>query len=354
MKPIVVLVALALVLTGCVTVVVAPTPTPMAWVPPQGPATPVVYAQTSTPQPTDKPQPLPTPTPSATPPPGATSTSIVPQVPAATPTSVWLLADDFADNTNGWFITAKTYFEAGTFHVKETDAGYSRWESCQKCGPFTDFAYEAMISKIEGPDDYLYGITFRTTSAGGYVFGLTGDGAWKFQSYTSQWNDLTSWSPSDAIVQGNGRNKIRVVARGSTFEFFANDKFLGSVADTTFSSGALGFVVGRVGQHISVQYMRVWSPAPTSLLPPGPTPTLAPTIPSGMGGLIVSNYYGRDGTFTIGGKRYVLPANGTIYIYLPPGKYTWSSDSPGLGRAGGEVTIVEGQFSTESFAARPE
>ena len=309
--------------------------------------------------PTDMPRPtsvLPPPTqpiPTETPFPEVTPTSAARQVPTGTP-SMWLLADDFVDNTNGWTTTDKMYFEGGAFHVRETDEGYSRWAFCGKCGPFTDFAYEAMISKIEGPDDYGYGITFRGTEAGNYVFSITGNGAWKFQTYTSRWNDLTSWSKSDAILQGNSTNKIRVVARGSAFEFFINDQFLCSVVDAAFSSGYLGFGVGSVGQHISVRYVRVWTPAPVSSLPPGPTPTVAPTIPPGMGGLIVANYYGRDATFTIGGKRYDLPANGTIYIYLSPGKYTWSSDSPGLGRAGGEVTIVEGQFSTQSFAASPE
>ena len=197
--------------------------------------------------------------------------------PRATQTSTWLLAEDFADNTNGWTTDDKMFLENGAFHLKETDEGYSRWSSCLRCGPFTDFAYEALLSKLEGPDNFPYGITFRSSSAGRYVFGLTGNGGWIFQSYTSQWNNLTSWSESDAVVQGNGMNKVRVVARGSAFEFYVNDKFLGSAVDTTLASGYVGFVVEKAGQHISAEYLRVSNPEPVFVPPATPSPQLALT-----------------------------------------------------------------------------
>lgn len=188
--------------------------------------------------------------------------------PTATPTSMWLLAEDFVSPTHLWPDNAKTYLENGLYHVKETEEGYSRWAYCLVCDEFSDLAYEAMITKLEGPDDNGYGISFRKTAGGEYVLWIAGDGSWKFESYTTKWNAITQWSYNGAINRGNSKNKIRVVARGTAFEFYVNDQLLGTAVDSAFSSGDVGFGVGTIGLHIAVQYIRVWNPNGTALVPP--------------------------------------------------------------------------------------
>lgn len=295
--------------------------------------------------------------PSATPAPTDTTVPTPRTLASASPTSQWLFADDFVDNRNGWPSTSKMYLENGIYHVKETDQGYSRWARCNQCGPLADFAFEVMITKAEGPDDYGYGISFRSTSAGHYVLWITGDGGWKFESYTTQWNAITPWSQSDAIRRGNSTNKIRVIARSSSFEFFVNDQFLGSAVDTMFSSGYLGFGVGRIGQHITAQYVRVWTPAPVSVLPPAPTPTSTLDIPPGMGAVVVNNFCGFDVTITIGKEFRMIPPGGRETLTLAPGHYTVSATAPGhnltCGGAGCGLDVVAGKYTLYPYCSRP-
>lgn len=98
-------------------------------------------------------------------------------------------------------------------------------------------------------------------------------------------------------------------------------------------------------------------PTATPLLPtrtPRPSPTSEfPEIPSGMGGLIVINYYGNELNYEIGGKLYKVPGSGgRVFIHLPPGKHNFSADIPGRGRAGGTIEILLGVYRSQSWADR--
>ncbi len=98
------------------------------------------------------------------------------------------------------------------------------------------------------------------------------------------------------------------------------------------------------------------TPAATATRIP-PTPTAAPVsrcgaIPAGQGGLLVTNFYGQDMNYEIGGKRYTVPGNGQQAIFLPPGKQNYSADIPGVGRAGGTLEIQEGVCLSQPWAAR--
>lgn len=202
-------------------------------------------------------------------PPTATATATMTAIPTSTrtptvtPTSSFLLEDDFVDNRNGWSeVAGKAYFERGKYFVKQPEKGYSYWPTCRNCSPFTDFVYEAAITKIEGTDEYSYGLVFRDSGPGTsrdfYHFGVNG-GGWMFDKMVSgQWKGILAWKPNPLIVKENGQNKLRVVCRGSRFEFFVNGQPVGWTTDASFTSGGVGVGVGTDGLLIRVDYVRVW------------------------------------------------------------------------------------------------
>ncbi len=72
-----------------------------------------------------------------------------------------------------------------------------------------------------------FGIIFRLRDADNhYRFLISSDGYYRVvRTLDGAQKDLSTWIPSDAIQQGIGAvNALRVVGRGSQFEFFINDQ----------------------------------------------------------------------------------------------------------------------------------
>ena len=155
-------------------------------------------------------------------------------------------------------------------------------------------------------------------------------------------------------MAGMATNRLKLIAQGNQIAFYVNDQFLNTVTDSTLSEGFGGFYLSGPNPNVQVAFsdLRV-SKINRPLTLPRPRPTTTPEIPSipaGLGGLIVSNRYGQEFTFDIAGKPYKARGDGKTYIQLPPGHYTWSADIPGVRRLEGTVDIVEGQYSTQSFS----
>ncbi len=200
-------------------------------------------------------------------------------VPTAVP-SDWSLVDDFQDNRNGWLeASGKAYLENGALHVKEPDEGYSFWVPCINCGSFSDFVYEADLTKIDGPGDSGFGLMLRATPDSFYTFQINSGGSFHFSKLVdSKWQVITPWMGTPAIIHGNAANRLRVVCSGTQFEFYVNDQLVGEAADSSFSSGSIGVGVGTNGLHIAVDNIRV-GPIPKSatLVPAAPPPTASVT-----------------------------------------------------------------------------
>jgi hypothetical protein len=193
---------------------------------------------------------------------------------------------------------------------------------------------------------------FTVYSQGGYGAGV---------SVGNDWQDVLAPGPSDAVKKGNEKNHVKIVAQGDQIAFYANDQFLDSIADTTSASGRFGFFMWSKEPNVQVAFdnLSVSKINKPQALPAArektPTPTPLPTLPAGMGGLIVYNWMGNDMAYTVGGNKYTVPANGHTIIILAPGKYTFSFDAPGLkpncGTAEGcTVTIQAGKYQTQSWS----
>ncbi len=223
--------------------------------------------------------------------------------------------------------------------------------------PFDDAVVEMNARVISGSGDIEYGVVLRMSKDGnnGYVFGLTNNGEYGAYLYSNQgWIDLVSPTASSAVETGTAKNRLKLIAQGNQIAFYVNDQFLNTVTDSTLSEGFGGFYLSVRNPNVKVAFSdlhvsKINRPLTLSRPQPTPTPEI-PSIPTGLGGLIVINRYGQEFTFEIAGKPYKTPGNGKAYIHLPPGHYTWSADIPGVRRLEGTVDILEGQYGTQSFS----
>jgi hypothetical protein len=178
---------------------------------------------------------------------------------------MWLLTDDFRNNTNDWPTDDTAFFQDGTYHLFQNQTNYNLVVICGVCGSWSDVAYEAMMQKISGTDDYGYGIIVRQSSIGDiwsyYGFVVAGDGTFLLvKRVNNTTTKLVDWTDHSAVRKGNSRNKIRIVARGSRLELFVNDALVGTAQDGALTSGKVGLYVQTDGLHVRTEYIRVWQP----------------------------------------------------------------------------------------------
>lgn len=101
---------------------------------------------------------------------------------------------------------------------------------------FADFDFRAQATAVDGPDGNGYGLIFRlqnkdNTSLGDddfYLFQVSSDGYYRvLRSFNGQQKELSTWIPSPVVNQHIGAtNYLRVVAKGSQFQFFVNNQLM--------------------------------------------------------------------------------------------------------------------------------
>ncbi len=345
----------------------AATPTPLPTATPKPSDTPP--PPTATPSPTATPQPTAAPRPTETFTPAATATRTVTPVPTATNTPATetsvIFTDDFSTtncNLSTLDDTTRKYScENGEYTMGFKNPNWSGW--VMYSGQYDDSVVEVDARPISG-DQVTYGIAFRRASNGDfYDFVLSPRGRYSLQFYSGQkWTALIPWTDSLAVSTGTGKNHLKVVAQGNLIALYANDQFLRSIEDSALSKGTVGVYSNTSNPTDRVAFDNFTVSKinrPLTLPAPEATATPTPTIPPGMGGLIVVNFMGDEMNYTIGGKLYKIPGNSQQIIYLPPGKYTFSLDTatgikPLCNTAQGcTVEIQEGKYYTQPWRLQP-
>jgi len=109
------------------------------------------------------------------------------------------------------------------------------------------------------------GLAFRLTNQNQFYFmGLTCDGTWGFNRYTSSngTETILDYTESDVINPTDQPNRIGVLANGSHFEFYINGVKVGEADDSTYlDAGTYGFVTmsaGTVNFKTSVDSLKYW------------------------------------------------------------------------------------------------
>lgn len=163
-----------------------------------------------------------------------------------------VLEDPLSDNSKGnnWDVNTSSdgkagcQFTGGTYHAVELDPRYSN-DCVAKNTTFSDFTYQVEMTIVKGDDG---GIGFRLdqTSGTGYFVFISTQGGYELDSYDGNSLKTLVSGTSAAFKTGlDQSNVIAVVARGNTFELYANGQFITRVVDNTYtySQGQIGVLV---------------------------------------------------------------------------------------------------------------
>jgi hypothetical protein len=166
---------------------------------------------------------------------------------SATPTlvSATNFQDDFSKNTGFWQTftepTTSAKISEGTLNMSVT-APFTVGVSVAALN-MSDFDFTVTTTQVGMGSANGYGMVFRYVDTQNfYRFDIGGDGKWAMtRRIPNDWKHITDLKSSPAIKSGNNAvNTLRVVARGNTFEFYANGVLLDTVTDNTLPLGRIG------------------------------------------------------------------------------------------------------------------
>ncbi|MCS6801453.1 MAG: protein kinase [Chloroflexota bacterium] len=128
-----------------------------------------------------------------------------------------------------------------------------------------DFILEAEITKLTGPNNFGYGVTFRDDGKGSYFFfSITGNGSFKLEKWVAasgEWVTYVNWTSSNAINRGdNVPNVLRVIATGSQIKLLINDRPVATATDDAPVRGNTGILVGTTGLRVAVSSFQILQP----------------------------------------------------------------------------------------------
>jgi hypothetical protein len=109
-----------------------------------------------------------------------------------------------------------------------------------------DFHAEVSLSNVIG-SNWVVGITARQQGANNYyLFGVNHRGEWRFSVHTPDGDRvIRDWLRHPAIRAGETRFTLRLMAAGSSFDFFYNNNIVGRISDSTLTEpGRVGLAVG--------------------------------------------------------------------------------------------------------------
>jgi hypothetical protein len=185
----------------------------------------------------------------------ATATPEPDLTPTASPTPPlavnMVFSDDFEIDAGEW-ATGETSTESVT-EQKTISYGKYVWDVTAASPAFvteypnapvvSDFELQAEMRLVDGAEDAGYGLIFRSSEKGLYVFQISAGGfQLAFQDEQKEWAYPVVWRASPAVNQ-NGPNILKVVAKGSNIQLFINGQFVRTVSDSRSLSGKTGISV---------------------------------------------------------------------------------------------------------------
>jgi len=200
-----------------------------------------------------------------------------------------VLNDTLVDNSGGnqWDTTTNTtssacIFNGTDYEIDENQSGYL--QPCfAEATNFTNFAYQADIVIDTGT---AAGLTFCANPSKGsyYLFRFDIYGNYALDLYTSGSQAttlLTGADPTDIATGLSQSNTLSVIVFKGTLYLFANQAYLGSVANKTLTSGMIGFASldSSVPTKAEFSNAQVWTFSALPTVTPGtiPSPTATAT-----------------------------------------------------------------------------
>lgn len=176
------------------------------------------------------------------------------------------LSDSLANNSSSnWDVNQAQGgggcgFSGGAYHASLNNKGY--YFPCMANNTnFSNFAYQVQMNIVSGSAG---GVIFRGNNNSSKFYVLTVDTGGNYllftTSSTSQSSTLLSGT-APSFKQNNGQtNLLTVIARGTSIYIYINKQYVGSVTDSTYSSGQIGVVVDAHNGSTNVAFSnaRVW------------------------------------------------------------------------------------------------
>ncbi|MBN1537597.1 MAG: hypothetical protein JW908_12740 [Anaerolineales bacterium] len=163
-----------------------------------------------------------------------------------------LFADDFSQPDSGWRRANDEHGSAdyldGIYQIAVSDAQYQVWSSPNLV--FADTIIEVDAVKAVGNDNNLFGITCRMQPTQEfYAFLISADGyygVYKHQENRFQLIGQNAMSPTEAILQGNQVNHLRVDCIGNNLRLYINGEKVAETQDDQFTRGDAGLIAGAL------------------------------------------------------------------------------------------------------------
>ena len=161
-----------------------------------------------------------------------------------------LFQDDFSRTASGW-----DRYSNDTYTTDYMDGGYrisifipetNVWARPHL--EFEDVRVQVMATKLEGPDNNVFGVLCRYQDARNfYFFLISSDGYSGIGVYRDGEEFLLSnkaMLPSDAIHQGQATNHVRAECIGEELSLYINGSLTAQAIATDWSRGDVGLVAG--------------------------------------------------------------------------------------------------------------
>jgi hypothetical protein len=151
-------------------------------------------------------------------------------------------------------------FSNGAYHASLDPKGYYFPCIAQNTN-FSDFVFQVQMSIIRGDGG---GLVFRANSSvfKFYVLDIGHDGTYYIEASKDQTHSTEiGYGQSSAFKQNRGQsNLLTLIARGNNMYVYINKQYTGSVSDSTFTSGQIGFMVDSHSTSTEVAFTnaRVW------------------------------------------------------------------------------------------------
>jgi hypothetical protein len=123
------------------------------------------------------------------------------------------------------------------------------WADFEEFSSLGDFDVALRGRLVAGEtDEHCYGILFRKSpddfDDGSYSLSVCENGYFKIAYYSAVtgWDNITDWTESDAIIDGDW-NLIEVSARGTNYTVFINSQQVADVSDPRLAGGKVSILV---------------------------------------------------------------------------------------------------------------
>ena len=161
-----------------------------------------------------------------------------------------LFQDDFSRAASGWDRysddTYLTDYEDGGYRIAIFTTATNVWTRPHL--DFGDTLIQVMATKLEGPDDNVFGVLCRYQDARNfYFFLMSSDGYCGIGIYHDGEEILLSdetMLPSEAINQGEATNHIRADCVGEELSLYINGALVTQATATDWIRGDVGLIAG--------------------------------------------------------------------------------------------------------------